>query len=189
MKELFDLRAISLTQPWGWSMLHAGKGIENRTRSDGRLPDICRHRGPVLLHAAKGMKKADYLFARDFMVQAKLARKRDEFDDLGVVDSLPLIPERGELVRGAIIGRAVAVGYMCHNDLRRHAPLYVLDDKYVSEDQRETFIDALDLRWWMGGYALLLDDIKPTPVIPCCGHLGRWRVPGDVVAQLQWEEA
>ena len=42
-----------------------------------------------------------------------------------------------------------------------------------------------DLRWWMGGYALILDDVQPTPFIECRGSLGLWDVPDDVVGQLK----
>jgi len=44
------VRALSLTQPWGWAILHAGKDVENRTR-----PLMKRAPGRVLLHAAKGI--------------------------------------------------------------------------------------------------------------------------------------
>jgi len=39
-------RAISLWQPWCFAITHLGKDVENRTWST-------RHRGPVVLHAAK----------------------------------------------------------------------------------------------------------------------------------------
>ncbi|MGB1016082.1 MAG: hypothetical protein ACPG4T_18250, partial [Nannocystaceae bacterium] len=54
-------------------MVHAGKCIENRSRKDGRLPDICSHRGPLLLHAAKGMPQKSYIRAAKFMVELGLA--------------------------------------------------------------------------------------------------------------------
>lgn len=38
-------------------------------------------------------------------------------------------------------------------------------------------------RWWMGGFALVLDDVRPTPFVPCVGHLGFFAVP-DNVARL-----
>lgn len=45
--------ALSVRQPWAWSILHAGKDIENRDWPT-------RFRGPVLLHASKGMTKDEY---------------------------------------------------------------------------------------------------------------------------------
>lgn len=45
--------AISIRQPWAWMILHAGKDIENRTWPT-------KVRGRVLIHAAKGMTKAEY---------------------------------------------------------------------------------------------------------------------------------
>ena len=45
------MRAPSLTQPWPWIILNLGKDVENRVWST-------KHRGPFLLHAAKGYSKA-----------------------------------------------------------------------------------------------------------------------------------
>jgi hypothetical protein len=45
--------ALSIRQPWAWAIIHAGKDIENR---DWRT----RFRGPVCIHAAKGMTQAEY---------------------------------------------------------------------------------------------------------------------------------
>ena len=43
---------------------------------------------------------------------------------------------------------------------------------------------GLDLRWWMGGYGLILDAVEAVPFVACRGHLGLWNVPADVLAQL-----
>lgn len=44
--------ALSIRQPWAWCILH-GKDIENRSWPT-------RYRGPVALHAARGMSRAEY---------------------------------------------------------------------------------------------------------------------------------
>lgn len=41
------MKALSLRQPWLWAVLDLGKTIENRKWNT-------HHRGPILLHAAKG---------------------------------------------------------------------------------------------------------------------------------------
>lgn len=47
------MKALSIRQPWAWLILNAGKDIENR--------DWHTHvRGRVLIHAAKGMTRAEY---------------------------------------------------------------------------------------------------------------------------------
>lgn len=51
--------ALSLRQPWAWLVVHGGKDIENRVWSTTR-------RGPILLHAAKGMTKREYWDAWQF---------------------------------------------------------------------------------------------------------------------------
>lgn len=76
--------ALSLRQPWAWMVVHGGKTIENRKWNTTR-------RGPILIHAAKGMTKAEYDSAVYFahVVNPELA-----------------IPDMAKLLRGGIIGRA-----------------------------------------------------------------------------------
>lgn len=46
-------KALSIRQPWAWAIVHAGKDVENRGWAT-------RYRGRVLIHAAKGMTRAEY---------------------------------------------------------------------------------------------------------------------------------
>ena len=43
------MKAVSIHQPWAWAILFAGKDVENRTWAT-------RHRGPLLIHAARSRK-------------------------------------------------------------------------------------------------------------------------------------
>jgi hypothetical protein len=52
--------AISIRQPWAWAIVHAGKDIENRTWAT-------RFRGPVAIHASKGMTKDEYANANYYI--------------------------------------------------------------------------------------------------------------------------
>lgn len=54
------MKAISIRQPWAWAIIHAGKDIENRDWPT-------RFRGPVLIHAGKGMTRDEYEDAADFI--------------------------------------------------------------------------------------------------------------------------
>ncbi|MFD4957126.1 hypothetical protein [Microbacterium sp. NPDC058389] len=80
---------LTVRNPWAWALIHAGKTVENRTRSLGA------YRGPVLIHAGK------------------------TYDDAGSVDSRPMLDamnawldQHGHAplgdapwdVRGAIVG-------------------------------------------------------------------------------------
>ena len=47
------MRALSVRQPWAWAIIHAGKDIENRTRSTV-------HRGPLAIHASLGGTRREY---------------------------------------------------------------------------------------------------------------------------------
>ncbi len=90
MQTLPDL-ALSVRQPWAWAILHGGKIIENRSlgaiRAGGMKP------GRICLHAAKGMKEAEYRYGL-----WRLQRH-------GV-----LCPPPDALPRGAIIGVVTVTG-------------------------------------------------------------------------------
>lgn len=80
------MKTLSIRQPWAWLIIHGGKDIENRTWPT-------RYRGPVLIHAAKGMTGAEYNDAYHFA------------QDLGVT-----IPLFKDLERGGIVGVATVTG-------------------------------------------------------------------------------
>lgn len=77
--------ALSIRQPWAWAIIHAGKDVENRTWST-------RFRGPVCIHAAAGMTRADLAEASAFMA------------GLGVT-----VPHSSLFERGGVIGTAEIV--------------------------------------------------------------------------------
>lgn len=56
-------RALSIRQPWAWAIINAGKDIENRDWST-------RFRGPVCIHASKGMTNREWDEAMDFIDRA-----------------------------------------------------------------------------------------------------------------------
>lgn len=74
--------ALSIRQPWAWAILHRGKPIENRTWST-------HLRGPICIHAAKGMTRDEQLTFADFIMQ------------LGMEP-----PNFAALPRGGIVGTA-----------------------------------------------------------------------------------
>jgi hypothetical protein len=86
------MKALSIRQPWAWLIIHGGKDVENRTWATS-------FRGPVLIHASKGMTRREYDIAREFV----------EWD----VGSI-FIPPFADLKRGGIIGQAEIVG--CTSD-------------------------------------------------------------------------
>lgn len=47
------MRALSIRQPWAWLIVNGHKDIENRVWST-------RYTGPLLIHASKGMTRAEY---------------------------------------------------------------------------------------------------------------------------------
>src|SRR3972149_7840037 len=80
------LKCLSLRQPWAWAVVDGGKNIENRTWNT-------RVRGPILIHAAKGMTGAEYDVAMLFCKERGLE-----------------LPNPKLLARGGIVGAARLIG-------------------------------------------------------------------------------
>jgi hypothetical protein len=59
-----EMKVISIRQPWAWLIVHGHKDIENRTWAT-------TYRGPVLIHAAKGMTRIEYDMAEGFVKQVR----------------------------------------------------------------------------------------------------------------------
>ncbi|MFC4445524.1 ASCH domain-containing protein [Castellaniella denitrificans] len=80
------MKVLSIRQPWAWLIVNGHKPVENR--------DWPTHqRGPILIHASKGMTRDEYDGCQD------LARS------LGIA-----IPAFDALERGGIVGQAVITG-------------------------------------------------------------------------------
>lgn len=185
-----DIRAISLTRPWPYTILHLGKRIENRSDKRG-MPPMCRHRGPLLLHAALGWDDgvADWCFERQLAdeIDAPRLNQRD-IHPTGIVGRCdvvghvaPLLPtEQGDDRPLIVMGAGLILTTVYTPDRLVHVcgPVEVTG-------ALARIAAALDLRWWMGGFGLILDDVVAfDEPIPCRGALGLWRPPADVLAQL-----
>jgi hypothetical protein len=84
------VKALSIRQPWAWAIIHAGKDVENRTWSTS-------YRGPVLIHAAKGMTRGEY---EDCLATLHHISRTHPFP-AGLT-----LPAFEELERGGIVGKA-----------------------------------------------------------------------------------
>lgn len=100
------MKCISIRQPWAWLIVRPDLAGDERERyiKDGLLKDIenrvwpTRYRGPILIHAAKGMTKNEYESVADQVAY--------HFH----IDLPPAI----DLQRGGIVGRANII------DCQRH---------------------------------------------------------------------
>jgi len=82
--------ALSIRQPWAWAIINAGKDIENRDWST-------KFRGPVCIHAAKGMTQGEY---NGFIRTIHMVSLTHPFP------SGSRVPGDKSLARGGIIGLA-----------------------------------------------------------------------------------
>lgn len=155
--------ALSVRQPWAWAILH-GKHIENRTWR----PDF---RGRFLLHAGKSTGTLGD-FSDDCEALGEIFAKpvweafRDTFLQVRHFRGRDLLtPREGALDLGCIVGAATLVGVVEPGTL----PPRVEDRRWHAADQ----------------YGLMLEDVRPVPIVPCVGALGFFRVPADVDARLR----
>ncbi|MEL6571781.1 MAG: hypothetical protein AAFQ64_08995 [Pseudomonadota bacterium] len=89
--------ALSVRQPWAWAIIFAGKVIENRSEGSIRAGKMDLRR--IAIHAATGMRKAEY----DWAVW--------RMDQDGV-----RVPRPADLSRGAIIGAVDVVDIVTESD-------------------------------------------------------------------------
>jgi len=162
------VRALSLNQPWLWAVLYAGKRIENRVKWTD-----CSFRGPILLHASKGVGSR-----REFDAAASAVldvwdppRMQDRFHppfaeargDLRGLRGEVLWSPRATLPRGGIVGRARIDGVIKNEaDMAAYAANH--ND------------GAKQRAWWMGTFALVLTDVEVLPFMPWKGELGLFNV-------------
>lgn len=83
--------ALSIRQPWAWAIVHAGKDIENRNWPT-------KYRGPICIHAAKGMTRGEYDDAND-VIGRTVGRVEQAWLDrwLGVT-AAPMLLDRGGII-------------------------------------------------------------------------------------------
>lgn len=86
------MKAISIRQPWAYLLANGHKDIENRNWNT-------KFRGEVLIHASKGMTKAEYNEAKVLC------------DSLGIK-----LPEPTELDFGCIVGRMTITDTVTQSD-------------------------------------------------------------------------
>lgn len=147
------MKALSLTQPWAWLVIHGGKDIENRKWNT-------KLRGRFLVHAAKGMKPADYDGAQ------KLA---EEIQGCQFAHHMPL-PE--QLDRGGIVGIVELFDVV--------PPVVRAGQTCIPEGLAEPLH-----RWhFPEQYGFRLRNVRQLPFTPCRGALGFWEVPPNVLGAL-----
>lgn len=177
------IRALSLSRPWPWTFLNctSPKRIENRQRKDGKMPPMCKYRGPLLLHAAQSWDT----YAVYWMLERGLLTDDQRRGAFLAVSRAATHPP------GVIFARCRVVGHLA--PWTRSRALYPSAARveetsagYWHANNRSPSVPPpdLDLRWWMGGYALVLADVEPTLLVPCKGARGLWRPPPDVLAQI-----
>jgi hypothetical protein len=161
------MKALSLTPPWPGAILHLGKRIENRLK----WQHGCRFRGPILLHAAKGIgTRADFDETVESILQIVNGDTAAVSQRLKVERSHGRWVPGDKMLRAGFVGRASIVATI---QSEADFELYAGGDPERA-DQR---------RWWFGGFALVLADVEPLPFRPYPGSLGLFEVPDRSAAE------
>jgi hypothetical protein len=151
------LRGLSFKQPWCDGVLYGGKRIENRLKWKNSY-----FRDEVLLHAAQAMTSREYVTVIEYLERQ-------------AIDWRPVAPSK--LVQGAIVGRAKVVGVVREGVVHLECA-YASQDRSAKEHSRD--LTAEERQWWMGGFALVLEDVVAfREPIPWKGMLGFFRTPFD----------
>ncbi|HMJ57471.1 MAG TPA: hypothetical protein VK540_35615 [Polyangiaceae bacterium] len=140
------IKALSLRQPWLWAIFELGKRIENRNWP-------CSYRGPIWLHAAKGMTVQEVADAVDWM------------SDLGLMKWFQDArwPGADELDRGGVCGYAEIVNVVPPCELPGLRP------------------DTGELRWHMPEqYGFVLRNVKRFPLLRCAGKQRWFYLPPEI---------
>lgn len=91
------MRCLSIRAPWWWFILHSDKDIENRDW-------LCKHRGPLLVHASKWWK------IQEIYDDAQFCRSAEQ------ADSRPVIAANLRLLGGHIVGVVDMVDCVTESD-------------------------------------------------------------------------
>jgi hypothetical protein len=161
-----DLRALSFQRPWTDAILHAGKRVENRVKWSASS-----FRGWFLIHASKGWDKNALAFQIDRNLRWQ-------------------VPLRDDKPIAGIVGFARVVDVIMPNGVRHagegHKPSIAMQHgPFTTSIIHPLFNDP----WYMNAFALVLDDVRELPFIPCKGALGFFRPPSDVVTRVREEVA
>lgn len=150
-------RALSLRQPWANAVLFGGKRIENRLRWTPSYPGW-HFRGDCFLHAAAGMTRKEYHEVVDFCARAGIGWTP---------------PPPDQLPFGGIIGRMRIV---------RGIVTPKVMDEWIAQTELGVQRGARELqrKWYMGKFALVLEEVKAVPFVPLKGALGFFKVSDEV---------
>lgn len=157
------MKAITLTQPWATLVAIGAKRVETRTWST-------RYRGPLAIHAAKGLGQP----AMDFV---RMCRTEPFKAALGTEGDL--------LARGMVVATAALVAVIW----TEHVEVIVTDDRGADYDRDGPYLrdgvlligprEAAFGDYSRGRYAWLLEDVRPLPEpVPARGALGLWEWEG-----------
>lgn len=152
-------RAISIRQPWAWLILR-DKRIENRRWAT-------KYRGPLLIHAAKGMARDEYDDA--------VAYAHDVAPDI-------VVPPFESLPRGGVVGRARLIDVIAPHTSKPPANVLRPGTPYLHFPLDHA---RCEHRYHMPSqFGFVLADVEELPFFPMRGALQIFRVTPAELARL-----
>lgn len=176
---------LSLRQPWLWAVLAAGKRVENRSWNTW-------HRGPVILHAAKGCDPDEYEGAAFWMHSRELVRRRSDrlFRESA---ALPVLAAFDSMQRGRFCGVTEILGVLRY-DKEANLDLHLSRESKERLDSTAATFElpaatggrsTIQLAWHMPQQlGFVLGRVDPCPQVVGRGMPGLFPVSPEIVAQL-----
>lgn len=147
-------RALTLYQPWAYLMTALPDDCRKNVENRRQGFSSINFRGPVWIHASGKLDRKQY--------ENAMAAARQHDVPLRYLPTWAEVVEgeRPGLARSAIVGRLTIAAYLDPTPTPGcswHFPYH---------------------------HGFRTDDVATTPVVPCSGHLGFWRIPNDVAGIL-----
>lgn len=164
--------ALSIRQPWAWLIVNGHKDIENRTWRTN-------HRGRRLIHAGKGMTRAEYEECLYFCRSIGVLGKDFPVAEGSALNKRLILPHYDELDRGGIVGVAEIVDCITSDEI---IPLDFDELPRGGTFDEAEIVDCVSgvrtglSPWFTGPYGFVLRNAKPLPFAPCKGALGFFSV-------------
>ncbi len=153
------MKALSISQPWVWAILHPADGMKRIENRDWQPPKWVIGQ-TIAIHASKTWEGS---LAVDWINRAiQLNLKELGYFELENVDCPSC---RDHHFAGAIVATAKIEG--------------------VYDERTEMEMPESQRVWFTGKYGWLLSDVQPLEKpVPCKGALRFWEVPADVLAEM-----
>jgi hypothetical protein len=157
----FTIPALVVKPPWADAIVRLGKGLENRSRSDGRRPPIVDHRGPLLILASASVTRSEWALGAIALSRVLSGEPNGSFGE-----AVRRVPRFEATERGGIVGVARGEGMVAPDGRAWIGGVYEVEG--VKRDRHARISLTPDVARWHvpGSWALVLANQASLPFCP-----------------------